>query len=56
MSIISKNEYKVAWVIIFIFVVIFNIEAIFGLKTLMEDDFARYLDAINGQIFKRVPA
>lgn len=55
MSILPKNEFKTACIIIFIFVIIFNIEAVFGLKTLLEDDFARYLDAINGLVFRRAP-
>lgn len=55
MTIMPKNEFKTAGIIIVIFVVIFNIEAVFGLRTLLEDDFARYLDAVNGLIFRRFP-
>jgi hypothetical protein len=43
-----KHENKVAFFIIFLFVLAFNLEAIFGLKCLIQDDFGLYFDAING--------
>ncbi len=48
----KNHELLSAFIIIFVCVLAFNYEAIFGLKTLRLDDFARYFDAINGYIYR----
>jgi hypothetical protein len=45
---LNKNIFALFIISIILFA--FNFEAIFGLKTLVLDDFARYYDAINGNI------